>query len=269
MLRAEIDSNIDTVDLSWFLSVLPAIDQEEYNFDRPSPDWEKPEYYWIFRNADYKEWDTGDSSRILWLTGPPECNIRKATSYILHREMEKSSKTQRLVLHFFCSAASVKGSSIAIFIRALAHQIVSTSSQTRQISIIRKFLRSILSTSFKRISPNVLQRFSLRDSNSNMKNLLEFPDDSLWAALWAIMPTEQSPELSIVIDGIEHIRDRRGKFVRRIREFVEDLQRTSKAKILLTSGLESDTAQIFNGLPHVEYDKERKGLIQNLVSIRI
>lgn len=269
MLRAEIDSNIDTVDLSWFLSVLPAIDQEEYNFDRPSPDWEKPEYYWIFRNADYKEWDTGDSSRILWLTGPPECNIRKATSYILHREMEKSSKTQRLVLHFFCSAASVKGSSIAIFIRALAHQIVSTSPQTRQISIIRKFLRSILSTSFKRISPNVLQRFSLRDSNSNMKNLLESPDDSLWAALWAIMPTEQSPELSIVIDGIEHIRDRRGKFVRRIREFVEDLQRTSKAKILLTSGLESDTAQIFNGLPHVEYDKERKGLIQNLVSIRI
>ncbi|KAJ4856566.1 ankyrin repeats (3 copies) domain-containing protein [Trichoderma breve] len=264
MLRAEIDSNIDTVDLSWFLSILPTIDQGECDFDHPSPDWEKPEYYWIFRNADFKKWDTGDSSRILWLTGPPECNIRKATSFILHREMEKSSKTNRLVLHFFCSAASVKGSSIAMLIRALAHQIISTSSQTRQMSIMRKFLRTILSNTFKRMSPNLMQRFSLRDSNSNIKNLLESPDDGLWAALWAIMPTEQSPELSIVIDGIEHIRDRRGKFVRRIREFVEDLQRTSKAKILLTSGLESDTAQIFNGLPHIEYDKERKECLSSL-----
>lgn len=267
MLRAEVDSNIDTVDLSWFLSVLPAIDQGEYNFDNLSPDLENPEYYWIFRNADYKEWDAGDSSRILWLTGPPECNIRKAASFILHREMEKSSETHRLVLHFFCSAASVKGSSIAILIRALAHQIVSTAPQTRQMSIIRKFLRTILSNTFKRMSPSVMQRFSLRDSNSNIKNLLESPDDSLWAALWAIMPTEQNPEFSIVIDGIEHIRDRRGKFVRRIREFVEDLQRTSKAKILLTSGLESDTAQIFDGLRHIEYDKERKGLMIHLVFI--
>lgn len=255
------------MDLNWFLSILPAIDQGEYDFDHPSPDWEKPEYYWIFRNADYKEWDAGDSSRILWLTGPPECNIRKATSFILHREIKKSSKTQRLVLHFFCSAVSVKGSSIAVLIRALAYQIVSTSPKTRQLPIIRKFLRSILSNTFKRMSPNLMQRFSLRDSNSNIKNLLESPDDSLWAALWAIMPTEQSPELSIVIDGIEHIRDRRGKFVRRIREFVEDLQRTSKAKILLTGGLESDTAQIFDGLRHIEYDKERKGLMANLVSI--
>ncbi|KAL7782062.1 ankyrin repeat-containing domain protein [Trichoderma afarasin] len=264
MLRAEIDSNIDTVDLSWFLSVLPAIDQGEYDFGHPSPDWEKPEYYWILRNVDYKEWDAGDSSRILWLTGPPECNIRKATSFILRREMKKSSKTQRLMLHFFCSAASVKGSSIAIFIRALAYQIVSTSPQTRQMPTIRKFLRSILSSTFKRISPNLMQRFSLRDSNSNIMNLLESPDDSLWAALWAIMPIEQSPELSIVIDGIEHIRDRRGKFIRRIREFVEDLQRTCKAKILLTSGLEPDTAQVFNGLPHIEFDKERKECLSSL-----
>ncbi|KAL6693756.1 hypothetical protein J3F84DRAFT_379838 [Trichoderma pleuroticola] len=57
--------------------------------------------------------------------------------------MDKSSKTQRLVLHFFCSAASVKGSSIAIFIRALAHQIVSISPQAKQMPIIRKILRSI------------------------------------------------------------------------------------------------------------------------------
>ncbi|KAL7942864.1 ankyrin repeat-containing domain protein [Trichoderma barbatum] len=264
MLRAEIDSNIDTVDLSWFCKILPAIDQEEYSLDTPSSDCGKPEYYWIFRNTDFTDWDTGDSSRLLWLTGPPECNIRKASSFILYQEMKQSSKTPRLVLYIFCSAASVKGSSIAIFIRALAHQIVSTSPQAKQISIIHKFLRNILNHTFNKLSPAFIRRFSLSDSNSNIKHLLEASDDSLWAALWAIMPTEHRPEFSIIVDGIEHVRDRRSKFIRGIRTFAEDLQRTSKVKILLTSGLELDTAQILDGLPHIEYDKERKECLSSL-----
>ncbi|KAL7929878.1 ankyrin repeat-containing domain protein [Trichoderma chlorosporum] len=264
MLRAEIDSNIDVVNPKWFLSMLPAIDQGVYNLEEPSPDCGTSESYWIFRNADFKHWDTSDSSQILWLKGPPECNIRKAASFILHQEINKPSKTPRLVLYFFCSAASVRGSSIAVFIRALVHQIISNSPQAKQVSIIHRFLRSILTTTFNRPSPNLLRRFSPNNPDSSIKSLLEAPDDSLWTALWAVMPTEQSLELSIIVDGIEHVRDRRSKFVRRVREFAEHLQRTSKVKILLTSGLEPDTAQILDGLPHIEYDKERNECLSSL-----
>lgn len=260
ILRAEIEATIDTVDLAWFLSMFPAVDQGEYNFETPPLDCGKPEYHWIFRNVDFKEWDVGDSSRILWLSGPPECHMRKAASSILYQEMDKASKTSRLVFHFFCSATVEKESSVAFFIREIVQQIISSSPEAKQISIIHIFLRSILSDIFKKLTTNQMLRFSSNNSNSNIRHLLGAPDDSLWAALWAIMPTEQSPELSIIIDGIERVRDRRSEFIQGIRAFVEDLQRTSKAKILLTSGLESDTTEIFNGLPHIEFDKERKGL---------
>lgn len=259
MLQSDIELAIDNVDLRHFFSMLPSINQEKHVVATPSQDCEGPAYYWILRNADFEQWNNSGSSRILWLTGPLECGIRKAASHILYQEMNKAPKTQRCVLYYFCSTAVVGKSSLITFIATLVRQLVSWSPEDSQKSIAQTFLRSLLSDIVKTDPPNGILRYFSGDSDSHIKNLLRAPVDSLWSALWAIMPRGQSPELSIVIDGIEHVREQRKEFIQGIRSIVEDLKRTSKMKILLTSGLEADTTEIFNDLPRIEYDKERKG----------
>lgn len=258
MLRADIETAIEAVDLQRFLSMLPPVDQEKHTLDTSPLDRETPNYYWIFRNEDFRNWDTADFSRILWLAGPPECELRKAASSIIHLEMTKPSTTPRLVLYFFCSSAVVEESSIAVFILSIVHQIILSSAEAMQALIASTFLRGVLSDLMKTLPPG--QSLQFPGSNSHIRNLLSASHNSLWAALWAIMPFEQNPELAICISGIEHVRNNRIEFIRKICQFVDDIQRTSKVKILLTSGLDKDTATEFDGLPYIEYDKERTGL---------
>ncbi|KAH0521908.1 hypothetical protein TsFJ059_005838 [Trichoderma semiorbis] len=262
MLRADIETAIEALDLQRFLSMLPPVDQEKYTLDTPPLDRETPNYYWIFRNEDFRNWDTADSSRILWLAGPPECELRKAASSIIHLEMTRASTTPRLVLYFFCSSAVVEESSIAVFILSIVHQIILSSEEVRRVLIASTFLRGVLSDILKNLPPG--QSLQFPGPNSHIRNLLGASPNSLWTALWAIMPFEQNPELAICISGIEHVRNNRIEFIRKIRQFVDDLQRTSKVKILLTSGLDKDTAQEFDGLPYIEYDKERTECLSSL-----
>ncbi|KAL7907834.1 nucleoside phosphorylase domain-containing protein [Trichoderma velutinum] len=265
MLRGDIEIAIEALDLRRFLAMLPPVGQEKYNLDAPPLDRETPDYYWIFKNEDFRNWDTGDSSRILWLAGPPECNLRKAASSIIRHEMAQVSTILRVVLYFFCSAAVVEDSSISIFILAIVHQVILSSTEAIQRSIASTFLRGVLSDILKKLPPGQSLQFPPSGPNSHVRNLLGASDNSLWAALWAIMPTEHNLELAICISGIEHVRDNRIEFIRKIRQFVDDLQRTSKVKILLTSGLEKDTAKEFDGLPCIEYDKERTVPFQSIL----
>lgn len=268
MLRSDIGFSIDAVDLCRFLSMLPGGNQEKHCLATPYLDCGKTSHSWIFRNADFKQWNDAGSSRILWLSGPPECSVHRATSFILDQERDNSLKKRRLVLYFHCSTSAAKGSSIVTLVSTFVQQIVSFSSEGNQISIVQTFLRCLLNYFFEALPPKSILRHFSGNSDSHIKKLLLAPVDSLWPALWAIMPPGQNLELSVVIGGIEHVRDQRSEFIRAVRAFVEDLQRTSKVKILLTSGLEADTAEVFDGLLHIEYDKERKGLPSTLISIQ-
>ncbi|KAL6854499.1 hypothetical protein J3F83DRAFT_754734 [Trichoderma novae-zelandiae] len=264
LTRNEIEATIDAVNPDWFLSILPAIHHEEFHSSyTPSFDRE-PEHSLVFRNTDFKEWTMTRSSRILWLSGPPECSIHKVASFILHQELDKSLSRQRRVLYFFCSSATAKVSSTAVFIRSLACQVISTSPKAQQASIMRTFLRGILIGLIKKIPKGKMTEHFSRRSSQYINKLLGAPEGCLWAALWAVLHTERNIELSILIAGIEWVQDQRTDFIRGIRRFVDDLKRTFKVKILLSSGLDIDTASIFDGLPHIEYDRERKECLSSL-----
>ncbi|KAL7812110.1 hypothetical protein V8C44DRAFT_364804 [Trichoderma aethiopicum] len=261
MIRTEIQSNIDAVDPNWFLSVLPADDQPEIRPGIPSLEYEDHKYRWVFKNVDFLDWDSGSPSGILWLSAPPECEMRKVASLILQREIDRGQQTQRRILHYFCSPDAMPSLPIISFIRALAFQIISSTAEAKQASIIRLFLRKILNNMFKGTASNLLLQCFSRGSENYIHGLLEAPEDSLWAALWAILPTEQNQRLSMFISGLDYYHP---AFVRKIRKFIEYLQQSTRAKVLLTSGLDANTETILIGLPSINYDEERKECLFSL-----
>lgn len=68
----------------------------------------------------------------------------------------------------------------------------------------------------------------------------------------------------MLIAGLEYVcyqDDSIGK----IRKYVQELQQISRARVLLTSGLESQIWTTLDELPHIRYDEERKGLAISLI----
>jgi ankyrin repeat domain-containing protein 50 len=93
-----------------------------------------------------------------------------------------------------------------------------------------------------------------------IKKLLEAPADELWTALQATLDCGQERELSLIVDGLDHVKDEKGELIRGVRAIVKHLQqRTSQTKILLSSRPQAEIKEVLGGFPCIEYDKERKG----------
>ena len=102
--------------------------------------------------------------------------------------------------------------------------------------------------------------FKLGDSiEAIAKKILRASSEGYWSALNAVMGLEREQGLFLVIDGL----DKAGhEFTRGVQLFIESLQGCPSAiKVLLTSRPQADIKEILRGLPCIEYDKERKGLI--------
>ncbi|KAI9869033.1 MAG: hypothetical protein M1813_002856 [Trichoglossum hirsutum] len=169
---------IDNIDSNQFLSILPTANQEEYISKNQVIDCDQPKFHWIFRNMDFRQWNTAS-----------------------------------------CSEDGLDG----------------------QLQ------------SFK-------GKFSL-----DRETLYKASSDKHWAALKEVLDYQKGQELSIIIDGLEHIQLKRDEFIRGIHSFVEFLRlRVSKVKVLLTSRPDDDIREIFNGFPCIEYDKERKECLSSL-----
>jgi hypothetical protein len=212
---------------------------------------------------DFKQWSTTSCPQVLWLSGPPECDIHQVSSYIVDQEKNRTSKTQYFVLYFFCSAAARKEPIIVTFIHTLLHQTVSCSPTNKRILIVRRFLYSLLEGTFKKERiPNWESRgFNEKDSPANIKKILNAPAYELWSALEAVLGDEEQRGLSVVVDGLDKVEHQRGEFIGGLHTFVKHLQqRTSKVKILLTSRPLAEIKDLFDGLPCIEHDRERKGL---------
>ena len=130
---------------------------------------------------------------------------------------------------------------MTVFVHTLLNQIVNCSPIDKRISTIQNFLRSLLEEIFKKeAAPNWKDRgFDEKaPGEANIKKILNAPENELLTALGAVLVDEGRRSLSIVIDGLgigitEH---QRGDFIRGVRRFIDSiLQRTSKARILLTS----------------------------------
>jgi hypothetical protein len=238
------------------------VDQEKHRSTIPSLNYDQPKLFWIFRNMDFRKWSTAGCPQVLWLSGPPECDIHQVSSYIVDQEKNRTSKTQYLILYFFCSTAAKKEAVIVTFIHTLLDQIVRYSPANKRILIIRRFLHSLLERAFKKGRTDWERRgFKEKDPpDTNIKKILNAPADELWAALEAVLDDEEQRGLSVVVDGLDKVEHQRGELIRGVRTFVKHLQqRTSEVKILLTSRPLAEIKDLFDGLPCIEHDRERKG----------
>lgn len=251
------------MDLDRFLPMLSVVDQEKHQSAIPSLNYDQPKWFWIFRNMDFRQWDAASCPQVLWLSGPPECDIHQVSSYIVDQEKNRTSKTQYFVLYFFCSTAARKEPIIIIFIHTLLDQIVRCSPANERILIVRRFLHSLLEGAFKDgRTPNWESRgFNEKDSpDTNIKKILNAPANELWAALEAVLGDEEQRGLSVIVDGLDKVEHQRGELIGGVCAFVKHLQqRTSRVKILLTSRPLAEIKDLFDGLPCIEHDRERKG----------
>jgi ankyrin repeat domain-containing protein 50 len=258
-----LQRDIDSVDLDLFLPMLSVVDQEKHKSTIPPLDCDNPMFYWILKNIDFAKWSSASCSQVLWLSGPLERNIHQILSYMVDQEKNRGSKTQHFVLYFFCSAAVKEKSIIEVFVHTLLYQIVCTSPMDKRILIVRSFLHSLLEgTPKKEEAPNWKWQGSKVEDTlyANIKKILNAPANALWAALKAVLGEEQQRDLLVVVDGLDTVGHQKREFTKGVREFVAHLlNRTSKFKALLISRPQAEIKEVFDGVPCIEFDKERKG----------
>jgi hypothetical protein len=251
--------------LNELLQTLSAVDQEKHKSEIKSLSYIQSKFYWILNDVDFKQWSNATCSQVLWLSAPPKCSIDQISSYVVDMEKEKASETQHSILYFFCSTANTENPIVVSFIHSILYQIISCSSSNEKAPIVRNFLHSLLSAIPRndQASNTKLRHFGEGDCPSaTIKNMLDANANGLWSALRAVLDDEHARKLSIVIDGLDKAKHQKVEFVRKIRELIEYLQgRASEAKVLLTSQPEAEIKEVLDGLPCIEYDKERKGSV--------
>jgi hypothetical protein len=255
MLRSAIDS----VTVDQFLRILSPVNQEDHETTIPSLDCDQPKFYWVFRNKDFEQWRSA-SSQVLWLSGPPECSIHQVSSSIVNQSKELALTTEHCVLYFFCSAAVGGKSVVSIFTQTLLYQIIHSSPIDKKL-IVRNFLHTLVESILEK--EEALSRELARFEGSPeivLERIFNASADRLWTALKAALSNDQGRELLIVVDGLDEVQHQKGEFSKRIREFVAYLlKRTSKVKALLTSRPQAEIEEALEGLPCIEYNKERRG----------
>ncbi|KAF5650598.1 ankyrin repeat domain protein [Fusarium sp. NRRL 52700] len=271
ILSESLRSAVDCVDLYPFLEALP-----DKNHGKQIPkikiDFHHQRLHWVSKNMDFKHWAQSSHAQVLWLSGPPECNLYEVSAHIARPE--NAVVTPGDVLRFFCSPKKGDVTS-AKFVRSLLFQIISRS-PTQQISIIKGFLHTLRERLEKRHDRDTERRVPSRDiSEWHHKFDNVFKDDDPphvvikqmldeasaaehWAALQGALEVRKGLEMLIVIDGLDNIEDPRNEFKGGARGFADYLLERTTAKLLLTSRPRNNLKEILAGLPCIEYDKERK-----------
>ena len=203
---------------------------------------------------------------VLWLSGPAECRISDASSYIVDLAKETYAEGQHSVLYFFCSTAHRKIPIAVTFVSTIVYQLARCLPKLKR-EIANVFLHTLLDTVFgeKTNSNSEVPLFSAGDSAEVMvKKILRAPSGAYWSALRAVTDIEQETGLSLIIDGLDKIEDQKCEFIQNLLAFIEHLeerQRSSATRVLLTSRPQEEIREILERLSSIEYDRERKGLI--------
>ena len=218
---------------------------------------------------DFERWQHTTGSEVLWLSGPAECHISDASSYIVDLCKEKPCRTQHLVLYFFCSTASAQAPIAATFVSTIIHQLASRTPQLTG-KVITVFLRTLLDTILRDepLSDLGRSRFKANDSaEAAVKKILKAPSSGYWGALWEVLDIEPEQELSLIIGGLDKVEHQKDNFIQELCTFVEHLRgRPSTTRVLLTSQPQAGIKEILGQLPSIEYGRERKGLISLVCS---
>ena len=255
-----IQSAIKSVAVDHFSQMLSVIDQGAHKSTIPSLLYQDPQYYWIFKNAEFQQW-TSTRSQTLWLLGPSRCNIYQISSYLLDSLPKIILENRSYVLYFFCSTATEQKSPAISFVHTLLLQILNFSSPEQKALIIGHFLHTLFHSILERSRKNkerIRRRFK---ENGSFEDIIKgmLSDAAIWDALRAVLD-DHNHKLLIVVDGIDKIERQRAEFVQEVRAVIGDLpNRNAKIMSLITSQPDDRIKEVLNGLPCIEYDKERKG----------
>jgi hypothetical protein len=198
---------------------------------------------------------------VLWLCGRRECNLGQVASYIIDFERNKTSNPHHYVLYFFCVTTTSLQSNIKDLVIAFLQQLASSAPLLKHL-IVTTFLRS-LAHAFLAKGQAFPDLWSLADDSSlhKIQYMIEVSSDNEhFEALKAVFELRQLEvwELCIVVDGLDNVV--RGVFIRELRAFIEYLMKNlCNVKALFTSLPQDDIKLQLEGLPFIEYDKERKG----------
>ena len=218
---------------------------------------------------DFERWQCATGSEALWLSGPAGCHISDASSCIVDMVKEKPSRTQHLVLYFFCSTASAEAPIAATFVSTIIRQLASRMPQLTG-KFTTMFLRTLLDTILRNEarSDQRRSRFKTNDSaEATVKEILKTPSSGYWGALREVLDIGREQELSLIIDGLDKVEHQKENFIQELCAFVEHLRRRpSTTRVLLTSESQAGIKEMLGQLPSIEYDRERKGLISLLYS---
>ena len=247
------------------LHYLPEVGRQDLkSLTQPSSHDSPTRFYWIFKNMDFERWQSTSGSEVLWIFGPAECRILEVSSRIVKLLMETPSEVQHSVLFFFCSNATVKTPIDVSFVSTIIRQLVCSSPELKE-KVTSVFLRTLLATILQEepLTNQELSRFKRDDSvEATLKKILAASSDGYWSALRAVMNIDREHRFSLIIDGLDRAEQEDYKFIRKVRAFIEDLrERPTTTRVLLTSRPQAAIKGILSGLPCIEYDRERKGLI--------
>ena len=218
---------------------------------------------------DFERWQRTTGSEALCLSGPAKCRISDASSYIVDLVKERPSRTQHLVLYFFCSTAPAKAPIAATFASTIIHQLASYIPQLIG-KVISVFLRTLLDTTLggePRSDPGRPHFKIYESAEATVKEILKTPSSGYWGALREVLDIERELELSLIIDGLDEVEHREDNFIQELCAFVEHLRkRPSTTRVLLTSQSQTGIKEILSQLPVIEHDRERKGSISLISS---
>jgi hypothetical protein len=217
-----------------------------YKSQIPALDPEDPKYYWITKNIDFYEWWNGDSFRTLRLSGAPEGEMLKISSYVIGIAGPAL---------YFCCPVAPKHPVWEICVQALLHQILKPLSHLEQIQAIKDFVRPLIDGIGS--DESVLNGLSLKYGDSEISTIRRLLGVSTDKALLDALLTVQEiyPASKVVIDGLDRVEDVNRVLVGPIHAFIE----RSGGKALLTSVTQDDSKPSLEGMQCIEYDAERKG----------
>ncbi|KAF2201565.1 NACHT-domain-containing protein [Delitschia confertaspora ATCC 74209] len=92
-------------------------------------------YYWILDNAEFRQWQDDEQSRLLWIKGDPGKGKTMLLCGIVN-ELKKSMTKMDLLSYFFCQATDSRINNATAVIRGLTYMLVDQ--QPSLISHIRK-----------------------------------------------------------------------------------------------------------------------------------
>jgi hypothetical protein len=160
---------------STFIDLLPTTNQKGHISRISAINPEDPKLCWILRNADFKVWESANSSQVLWLFGgPPGCAMTEVSAHIAKQQ---ASWTDGAVFYFSCSMESPVATTFAHSV--LRH--ILNGSDHRQAKLITN---TFLSTLLLKILERDQSRFQDDDSSiMTVEKILNASDGELLGAL--------------------------------------------------------------------------------------